>query len=287
MIMRKKQSSLTAAGIALVRAIESEKPANERICYDPYARQFISAWMYHIFGFFIKSGYAERRGPGVNGFLTVRDRYIDDVLIRFLEEGLDQLIILGAGYDSRTYRFDRLGQMKTFEVDHPTTQADKLKKVQAIFGKIPEHVSYVAIDFNNQTLKERLLAAGYDPKRKTLFIWQGVSMYLTDEAVDATLNFVANNSGPGSAIIFDYLYQAVLDGIQRQSEVENMRRYRFMTGEGLTFGIPEGEVEEFLKARGFQQVQDVSVADLKLTYFTGKNSERKVVGGYGIVIGRV
>jgi len=285
--MRKKQSSLTAAGIALVRAIESEKPAHERICYDPYARQFIPAWMYHIFGFFIKSGYAERRGPGVHGFLAVRDRYIDDVLTHFLEEGLEQLVILGAGYDSRLYRFDLSGQVKTFEVDHPTTQLDKLKKVQAIFGKIPKHISYVAIDFNTQTLKEQLLAAGYDPRLKTLFIWQGVSMYLTSEAVEATLHLVVNHSGPASAIIFDYLYQAVLEGIQRQSEVENMRRYRFMTGEGLTFGIPEGEVEAFLKVRGFQQVQDVNVADLKSTYFKGENARRKVVGGYGIVIGRV
>ncbi len=285
--MRKKQSSLTAAGIALVRAIESEKPVNERICYDPYARQFIPAWMYHILGFFIKSGYTERRGPGVNGFLVARDRYIDDVLIRFLEEGLEQLVILGAGYDSRPYRFDLSGWVKTLEVDHPTTQIDKLKKVQAIFGKIPKHVSYVAIDFNIQMLEECLLATEYDPQLKTLFIWQGVLMYLTNEAVDATLRFVVNHSGPGSAIVFDYIYRAVLDGDQRQNEVINMRRYRFMTGEGLTFGIPEGEIEAFLNVRGFRQVEDVNVDHLKSTYFTGKNAGRKVVGGYGIVIGRV
>jgi len=285
--MRKNQTSLTAAGIAVMRAVESEKPVNERICDDPYARQFIPAWMYHIFGFFIKSGYTERRGPGVNGFLAARERYIDDVLIRFLEEGLDQLVILGAGYDSRPYRFDLSGRVKTFEVDHPTTQADKLKKVQTIFGKIPEHVSYVAIDFNNQTLEERLLTVGYDPQLKTLFIWQGVSMYLTDAAVDAALDFVVNHSGPGSAIVFDYIYRAVLDGDQRQNEVTNMRRYRFMTGEELTFGIPEGEAEDFLKARGFHQVIDTNVSNLKTTYFTGNNTGRAMVGGYGIVIGRV
>lgn len=285
--MRKNQTSLTALGIAVMRAVESEKPVDERICYDPYARQFVPAWMYHIFGFFIKSGYAERRGPGVNGFLAARDRYIDDVLISFLEEGLKQLVILGAGYDSRPYRFDLSGQVKAFEVDHPTTQADKLKKVQIIFGKVPEHVSYVAIDFNAQTLEERLLASGYDPELKTLFIWQGVSMYLTGEAVDATLNFVARHSGQGSAIVFDYLYQTVLDRIQRQKEVVNMRRYRFMTGEGLIFGISEGTVTTFLNERGFRQVIDVNSDDLKAAYFTGQNAGRAVVGGYGIVIGRV
>ena len=282
--MRKNQSSLTAAGIAIARAVESEKPADERICFDPYARQFVSVWMYRLLGFFIKSGYAELRGPGVNGFLMARERYIDDVLQKYLNEGLQQLVILGAGYDSRAYRFDLTGRVKTFEVDHPDTQTDKLGKVRSIFGKIPEQVSYVPVDFNSQILSERLLSSGYDPGLISLFIWQGVTMYLTPEGVDTTLAFVAKKA---SAIVFDYVYQAVLEGIQKQSEISNMRRYRFMTGEGLTFGIPEGTAGTFLRARGFQQVKDVTMDELRAAYFTGKNASRKVVGGYGIVIGKV
>ena len=285
--MRENQTSLTAAGIAVMRAIESEKPDNERICYDPYARHFIPGWMYHIFGFFIKIGYAEIRGPGVQGFLVARERYIDDTLRSFLDNDLQQLVILGAGYDSRVYRFDLERLVKTFEVDHPATQADKLTKVRAVFGNLPAHVTYVPIDFNSQTLEARLFESGYDPAMKTLFIWQGVSMYLTDEAVDATLHFVTNHAGQGSAIVFDYIYRDVLNGVRKQNEVSNMRRYRFMTGEGLTFGIPEGEVGSFLKARGFRQVKDVNAGDLKAAYFTGKNSNRNIVGGYGIVIGTI
>ncbi len=285
--MRKSQSSLTAAGIAIARAAESERHADERICYDPFARLFVPTWMYRAFGFFIKTGYAEWRGPGVNGFLVARDRYIDDVLQNFLDEGLQQLVILGAGYDARAYRFDLQGRVKVFEVDHPATQADKLAKLQAIFGKVPEHVTYVPIDFNIQTLEECLLRSGYDPKRKTLFIWQGVSMYLTAEAVDATLAFVTNHSGAGSAIVFDYIYRSILEGVQKHGEVSGMRRYRFMTGEGLTFGIPVDKVAAFLMERGFRDVQDVNADYLKAAYFTGKNARRSVVGGYGIVLGRV
>ena len=284
--MRKNQTSITAAGIAVMRAVESEKPEDERICYDPYARKFIPAWMYYVLGFFIKSGYAEWRGPGVNGFLAARDRYIDDTLQDFLDEGIDQLVILGAGYDSRAYRFE-LNGVKTFEVDHPATQEDKLTKLKAVFGKVPEHVIYVPVDFNTQSLEERLLACGYDPTRKTLFIWQGVTMYLNRDAVDSTLDLVVQHSGPGSAIVFDYLYRSLLDGVQKQNEIDNMRRYRFMTGEGLTFGIPEGTVEAFLQQRGFKSVKDVDAEVLKAIYFTGKNASRKVVGGYGIVIGKV
>jgi O-methyltransferase involved in polyketide biosynthesis len=112
-------------------------------------------------------------------------------------------------------------------------------------------------------------------------------MYLTPEGVDATLAFVVHHAAPGSAIVFDYIYQAVLDGIQRQNEITNIRRYRFMTGEGLTFGIPEGSAESFLRQRGFQQVIDINTQTLKTTYYTGKNADRKVVGGYGIVIGKL
>jgi O-methyltransferase involved in polyketide biosynthesis len=112
-------------------------------------------------------------------------------------------------------------------------------------------------------------------------------MYLTSDAVDSTLAFVVNRSGVGSAIVFDYIYRSVLDGVQKHSEVGGMRRYRFMTGEGLTFGIPEGMVETFLKERGFRHVKDTNAEDLKAAYFTGKNACRAVAGGYGIVIGKL
>lgn len=285
--MRESHPSLTAAGIAIARAVESEKPAGQRVYYDPYARQLVPAWMFHLLGFFIKCGFTELRGPGVNGFLLARERYIDDVLQSFLDAGLQQLVILGAGYDARAYRFDLAGRVKTFEVDFPVTQADKMGRVRKIFGSLPAHVTYVPIDFNSQTLSEALFTSSYDPGLVSLFIWQGVTMYLTLAGIDATLDFIVKNTAPGSAVVFDYLYQAVLDGVQQHFEVKGMRRYRFMTGEGLTYGIPEGAVEAFLQERGFQQVSEVSSVDLKAAYFTGKNARRKVVGGYGIAVGRV
>ncbi len=117
--MRKWQSSLTTAGIAAVRAIESEKPAGERVCYDPYARRFAGAGLYHVVQFFTSLGYANWRGPGLWEFLVARERYIDDYLETRLSEGLEQLVILGAGYDARAYRFEALKAGKVFEVDHP------------------------------------------------------------------------------------------------------------------------------------------------------------------------
>ena len=98
--MKQNRSSLTASGIAIVRAIEFEKPAGERICYDPYARRFVSSGLYHFVRFFDKIGYSERAGAGVMGFLTVRERHIDEHLLACLDGGLQQLVILGAGFDA-------------------------------------------------------------------------------------------------------------------------------------------------------------------------------------------
>lgn len=286
--MRRNQSSLTAAGIAMVRAIESERPPDRRICYDPYARRFADGAMFQMVRLFEKIGYGELVGPGVMGFLVARERHIDEVLQAYLSEGLQQLVVLGAGFDARAYRFEELARgARVFEVDHPATQRIKMDKVRLIFGRLPAHVTYVAVDFVNQTLTQRLPDSGYDEALKTLFIWQGVTQYLTPAAVDDTLAFVAHHSGGGSGIVFDYMYPSIMDGSQRHGEVKRMRRMRRISGEGLTFGIPEGTIEDFLTQRGFWQVHNADHHYLHETYFTGPNRDRRVASGYAIVSARV
>lgn len=278
--MKRNQSSVSAQGIAVVRAIESAKPAGERIVDDPYARQMVPGWMYRLVKFFSDLGYGERRGPGVMEFLVARDRYIDDFLQQCLDDGLEQLVILGAGLDSRPYRFPELKSgIKVFEVDHPASQATKLGKLKQIFGELPSHVTFVPIDFTEQDLAERLSAHSYDPALKTLFIWQGVTQYLNPQAVDSTLAFVKEHSGPGSKIIFDYMYTSLLGGAAGHGEIRNLRRYRRFSGEDLTFGIPEGQVAAYLEARGFTDVLDADHTLLTRKYF---RPPKRVASGYAI-----
>jgi methyltransferase (TIGR00027 family) len=280
--MRRNQSSITAMGIAVNRAYESSKPPGERICYDPIARHFVNPVLYQLFKVFIVIGYAERRGPGVQAFLALRERCIDDYLQACLA-GIRQLVILGAGFDSRAYRFESLrGRVKVFEVDHPATQQVKLEKLKRLWGALPDHVVYVPIDFDREKLGERLFVGGYDGCVETLFIWQGVTYYLTPEAIDDTLAFVAKNSGTGSSIVFDYIYAGALAARHKRGEVASMQRYRGLTGEGLTFGIEEGKAEEFLNRRGFFRVKNVTAEDLKRTYLTGVNQKRQVAPIYAI-----
>jgi methyltransferase (TIGR00027 family) len=278
--MKTAQTSTTAQGIALARALEFERPAAERICDDPWAGKFISPAFYLLGKLF--AGYGERKGPGVMGFLVVRCRYMDDCLRESLSSGVTQLVILGAGLDSRAYRFEELRHgVKVFEVDHPATQKGKIEKVKRIFGRVPEYVFYVPIDFQSEDLR-KLLSAGYDPAGKTLFIWEGVTYYLTADAVDQTLAFIAEHSAPGSTLVFDYLYSSALTAKEKRGEIARMQRTSRFTGEGLIFGIEEGGVEDFLRARGFGRILNVTADDLHAKYFTGANQKRSVAPIYAI-----
>jgi methyltransferase (TIGR00027 family) len=143
------------------------------------------------------------------------------------------------------------------------------------------------VDFNLETLEKRLPECGYREDLKTLFIWEGVVMYLSTQAIDNTLSFIAHHSGLGSLVIFDYIYTAMVDGSVRHGEVSRMRRARRLSGEGLTFSIPEGTAQEFLEKREFIHVADISGEELHKRYFNGANSRRKVAWGYGIALAEV
>jgi methyltransferase (TIGR00027 family) len=274
---------MTAMGIAIVRGIESEKPACERICYDPYARRFVNPFLYHFVRFFDKLGYSEIKGPGVMGFLAARDRHIDEFLKSQIAEGIQQAVILGAGLDSRAYRFPELKGIKVFEVDHPASQQSKTAKAREIFGSLPAHVVYVSIDFNTETLCKRLTTYGYDKSLKTCFIWQGVTQYLNAAAMDETLSFIAHHSGAGSSVVFDYMYPTLLDGTIKRGEETNMRNKQWVSGEVMTFGIAEGAIVEFLERRGFTQIHNADHNCLHDLYFKGVNAKRTVAYGYAVV----
>jgi methyltransferase (TIGR00027 family) len=158
----------------------------------------------------------------------------------------------------------------------------KLEKVAAIFGARPPHVTYVAIDFDQQALADRLFESGYDERCKTLFIWQGVTQYLTPAAVDDTLSFVARRSAPGSSIIFDYMDPSLLGGAAKHGEITNLRRYKGLSGENLVYGIPIAEIETFLETRGFVGVENADHTKLERLYFSKGPRPRKVTHGYAI-----
>lgn len=282
--MKKNKASFTAKGIAALRAVESAKPEDERLIFDPYAKLFAGRMLFGLSKFFIDTGFAAKRGPGVPEFIAARVRYIDDCLLACVKEGIGQLVILGSGYDSRAYRFaDALSGVKVFEVDHPASLQGKKEKLKR-HGVNTGNVIYVPVDFNTDSLGERLKQHGFSAESKTLFIWEGVTYYLEPQAVDATLAFIAGNSGKGSSVIFDYTYTWVISGCSR-GEIVRMKRYRRFTSEGMVFGIDDGKISEFLEARGFSGVVNVGCDDFKRLYYGDTNKETAPI--YSIAYAKV
>ena len=215
--MKATGSSTTAEQMALSRAIETRKPAAERICDDPLAERFLGAkYRMLLRGRPLRNAVErliEQRFAGHHHYVIARTRYFDDFVQQRLARGAEQLVILGAGYDSRPYRFaDRLGGVQVFEVDHPATSAAKQAKVGALFGEIPANVAFVAVDFTIDKLADKLLGCGYRTTRPTAFLWEGVTPYLDLVAVDEVLGFAMTSAAAGSAIVFDYILHSVVEG---------------------------------------------------------------------------
>ncbi len=285
--MKKSQSSRSAEGVAMMRALEAQKPENVRICYDTYASALIPGGILNsLFKLIIDSSLYDRLAPGAKSFVVGRERFIDDFLKSSLAEGLDQVIILGAGFDTRALRIAGIEKTRVFEIDYPDTQSVKLDQLKKVVTPLPAYVTFIPVDFNTQQLGERLLESSYNERGKTLFIWQGVTYFLTKEGVDTTLAFIANHSGPGSAVIFDYFYNETLRDPHR-ADVKMMQRTAKLMGEAYMFGVDRGQIEPFLSQRGFRDIRNTNLEDIKRLYFTGPNAGRMMATGIAIVSARV
>ena len=274
----------TARGVALLRAIEMLRPEAERISADPYARRFVDPLTLHGTRAMIASGLSNALGlEGMMNFAILRERHVEALMEQEVAAGLDQIVILGAGFDTRAYRLRGLGDVPVYEVDHPVTQTAKRRAMQGVVEP-PPNVKFVTVNFETDDLAERLQAAGYDAHCRTLFVWQGVIMYLTPEGIDHTLAFVAQHSGSGSVVIFDYMYETLL---QRLHGPTAMRFFTRAMGEDITFGIDGDKVEAFLTARGFGDIANVDGAELMRRYLTGSNARRPMEPEAAIVSARV
>jgi methyltransferase (TIGR00027 family) len=274
--MKEGKASRTADIAIAYRAAEARKRPEDRVCYDPFAEHFLSGACRLLAsnGILMKIGlmYAERISPGSRGWTIARHRFIDECLKQCVADGLDQLVILGAGYDARAYRMEELRHnVRVLEVDHPDTQKAKKAKLTKLLGALPDSVVYVPVDFERDRLDVRLFESGYDTNKRSLFIWEAVNMYLVPEAVDETLAFVANNSGSGSSIAMDYIFKSVVDGTCNLHGAAGFRKQVRKRGDPLRFGIEEGAVEKFLTDRGFGVLQNVTSDFVKSAYFRGES----------------
>jgi methyltransferase (TIGR00027 family) len=159
--------------------------------------------------------------------LTLRTLAIDEFLVAALSgaqsEGIDQLVILGAGLDARAFRLAELGSVDVLEVDHPATQGYKRTRCSGLTPRA-RSLRFVAVDFEEDCLKEKLISGGFDAARRTMWIWEGVIMYLSDAALRATLDSIAALSLPESLLLAQYREPFSTDDAIQQRMLDSLRR---------------------------------------------------------------
>ncbi len=267
--------SQTAMFAALFRVVANKELQNDRLGGDYLAAYFLPSF----FRFLIKLKRVRYRvkqrntrlTPGVYEYMIARTAYFDAVFSDALKLEVPQIVLLGAGYDTRAFRFADLNQAtRVFEVDIETTQSRKMACLQKAGIELPERTVLVSMDFNKGSLRRVLDKAGFDHHQHTLFLWEGVSYYLDPKSVDATLAFVASGSSPDSVIVFDYGIRITALNIDSHYGVKALHRFwtRRRVNEPIRFSIEEGEIDLFLEERGLRVVEHLDNQQIEHAFLT-------------------
>jgi len=211
---------------------------------------------------------------GIYEYTIARTRYIDAVFKEVLTEGCEQVLIFGAGFDTRALRFQKeAGDTKIFELDVPITQIAKRDQYTKCGLTIPANVNFVSIDFDKESLSEKLDESGFGRDRRSLFVLEGLLMYLQPESVDETFNVIARFAGEGSEVVFDYVRASVLRQEGLCYGEREIARTVAKAGERWYFGLEEGEIEQFLEKYGLEAVEHKDTQELEQMYFTDSSGE--------------
>jgi methyltransferase (TIGR00027 family) len=271
--MQDGKASKTAQYISFCRALETQEQPSRRLFNDPFAFALLSG-SYRMFARMArlplvgKLVYAilDLGWPYTRSSAVVRTRAIDDLVRDAIRSGARQLVLLGAGLDSRGCRLDETGEIEVFEVDHPATQRVKKERLHACMGKLPANIQYVAMDFERDALEANLIEAGFNPAVQAVVVWEGVIDYLTESAVQSTLAVLARLLAPSSLLIFTYTHKGALDGSKTFPGARRWRSWSRVSGEPFLFGLNPDTLAEVLKPHRFLLQSDASTEEIARHY---------------------
>ncbi len=257
-----ENKSFSAISNAALRAMDSFYPEKDRLFNDKIAYKLLPP-LWKLFVWFMKISFLRemiykirnKQMPGVIANLIYRTKYIDDLLNENLKQNIEQVLILGSGFDTRAYRF-KSEKVIYFEVDHPDTMKLKKERVKKHLDKQIDQVEFIAVDFEKNEMKEIIDKSSFNKKKKTLVIWEGVTQYINAEAVDNVFDYVSTFQS-GSKIIFTYIKKGVIDGTESTELDEKILSYTEEKGSTWIFGIDEEKIADYVKKRGFFLKGDV------------------------------
>jgi len=250
------------------------------------ARFFLSKTFFR--GIFIKK--VHEKVPGTYEYVTARTKFFDEVFLQSLKEEVAQIVFLGAGFDTRALRFQHLTKgIQIYELDAPTTLEEKKRCLKRKKIVLPENLVFVPVNFNTDMLSQALLSSTYNPGKKTLFIWEGVTMYIPEIAVKETLSFIKHFSAAGSTLIFDYFNESVIKGTCTSYGADKLSESVSELGEHFKFGIEEGKAKEFLEDKGYSLIDHYSSKEFEGKFLKDAdgNSFGKMYGFAGQVYARL
>lgn len=273
--MRAGRASRTAQQNALFRALDATRRSGRRVSDDTLAKRFlplefrvlVEASRVPVVRRAVEA-YIDRRWPGPRAGQLVRTAFIDELVDKAAGQ-VAQVLVLGAGFDTRALRLTSLASLPVFEVDHPSTQAIKRRVISRLKDEAID-VTFVGVDFMHDDLAELLARSGFVRGLSTLVLWEGVTNYLTGEAVRETFTSIASLVGSGSPVVFTYIDRAILDGTGAfEGAAESSRAVRSV-GEPYTFGLDPEAVGSYLSDLGFGLVSDDPVSELAPRYYSGR-----------------
>lgn len=259
--------------IAVLRGLEQRRPESRRLVDDPVSLRLLPlAWRW-LLRLLQSTGLAdailrrrERELPGVIGSLLCRTRYMDDVLRQSLEDGVQQVVILGAGFDTRPYRAPLPDGVGMFEVDHPAVQASKRRALGRASIALPSNVSLVGVDFEHDDLGVALAEAGFERDVRTLFIWEGVTQYISRDAIEDTLAWVASVAAPGSRLVFSYIRKDVISGDGASPAERKVMARAESGGAPWRTGLDPAGVPALMERHGLEVVEEVGGEEYRERY---------------------
>ncbi len=214
---------------------------------------------------------------GVYEYVIARTKYIDAVFERALADRFDQILLFGAGYDTRALRFQsKARHTRIFELDAPHTQQAKIKQLRKRNLSIPSNLVFIAIDFEKESLSQKLDTAGFQKDRRNLFVLEGLLMYLEPQSVRETFQTIRKYAGKGSRVVFDYIQASVLRHENTLYGEAGLVKSVSKAGEQWQFGIEPGEIGSFATAQGFELSDHKCVQELETTYF--QDTDGRLVG---------
>jgi methyltransferase (TIGR00027 family) len=272
--MQPGQPSLTALGAARLRAAHQVLDGAS-ILSDPLALRILGDDIQVS----LDHARAHTSGPRLRWFIAARSRLSEEALSVAVDNGATQLVVLGAGLDTLAYRTPLADRLRIFEVDFPATQARKRDMLAAARITVPDTLTYVAVDFERQTLAEALDASGFDAAKRSFFSWLGVAPYLTEAAVFSTLGYIAHLKG-GADVVFDYVNPAASIAQAGRAAHRALAERVAAAGESFQSYFDTASLCAKMSAAGFRCIDDIGPDRLAARFFPESQRAAPARGGH-------